>query len=102
MTKQARRRLIPILVLLAAASVLLVIIYGEKRASKSTQQVEAPVTEVVSQDEAIETKKETVTEPTKDVVPEEQPKSEERVDLPTPTDISPFEILRIQQHEMGN
>ena len=99
MTKQARRRLIPILVLLAAASVLLVIIFGEKRASKSTQQVETTSTEVVPQDEVIETPKETATTPTKDVTPEVKPQSNEHVDLPTSTNIAPFEILRVQQQE---
>jgi len=104
MTKEARRRLIPFFVLLAAASVLLVIVFGEKRASNSAKQVETPSTEVVNQEKTSELPQvqEIVAVPTKDVASEEKPQSNEHVDLPTPTDIAPFETLRVQQQENTN
>ena len=52
MTPQIRRRLIPILVLVAAAGVLFAIIFGSKRANNSVEQIEPTTTVLATNDAA--------------------------------------------------
>ena len=72
MTPQARRRLIPVIVLFLAGSILSVLIFGPKRPEKPKHQ---PIPET-PKEVASEKETESIPEQASDVVTAEQPESE--------------------------
>ncbi|MBC8309375.1 MAG: YidC/Oxa1 family insertase periplasmic-domain containing protein [Planctomycetes bacterium] len=101
MTPQSRRRLIPFIVFALAASVLLVIIFGSKRAEEKEallkSQEASVVEQTVTEDKPAEVvpKKEQNT-PLKDSVSVTQ---ETKKDA---TEIAPFEVLSVLSHDVNS
>ncbi len=88
MTPQARRRLIPVIVLFLAGSILSVLIFGPKRPEKPKHQ---PIPET-PKEVASEKETESIPEQASDVVTAEQPESVDK-------NLKPFEVLRLAKND---
>lgn len=95
MTPQQRRRLIPLIVFLAATGVLLAIILGPKRADNKVDAIETTSTEVTPLEE---TTHEVASKPKEE--PVETPKVDEPVAPSSNETIAPFAVLHVKQHEV--
>ena len=104
MTPQHRRRLIPFVVFAVATSVLLVVIFGSKRASdKKAALLESQTTKVVEPTEPENTPTKPTT-PETSVVQKETPPEETSTDSGTNTkdltEVAPFEVLSVLSHDV--
>jgi len=104
MTPQHRRRLIPFIVFAVAASVLLVVIFGSKRANeKKVSILESQTTKVVEQTEP-ETKTAETSAPettAKEPEPKKPAVSNEKGETAS-TEIAPFEVLSVLSHDVSS